>query len=129
VETVDDSYGGRLDQHLTLGHGQPSHARLIAPGHLIEVGGGDHALTAPGAQEVDQRAAPLTVKLAHHIVKEEQRWGVAVDGERVALGQQERQQGQTLLPLGAVGAQFAALAGDREIVAVGPVAGEATLDV
>ena len=50
-------------------------------------------------------------------------------GQRLALGQQQRQQRQPLLALGAVGAQLAALARGDEVVAVGPVAGEAALEV
>ncbi len=50
-------------------------------------------------------------------------------GEHGALGEQQREQGQALLALGAVQAQLAAVAQERQLVAVRTVAGEAALEV
>ena len=47
----------------------------------------------------------------------------------LALGEQQRQERQALLALRAVGAQLAAVAQQREVVAVRAVAGEAALEV
>ena len=70
------------------------------------------------------------VELAHHVVEQHQRRRVARSpASAVALGQQQREQRQTLLALGAVGAQLAPVAGERELVAVRAVAGEAALEV
>ena len=50
-------------------------------------------------------------------------------GEHGALGEQQREQRQSLLALRAVDAQLAPVAHDRELVAMRPVAGEAALEV
>ncbi len=49
--------------------------------------------------------------------------------ERLALGEQQRQQPQALLALRAVGAQLAPVADQRQVVAVRAVPGEAALEV
>ena len=49
--------------------------------------------------------------------------------QRLALGEQQRQQREALLALRAVGAQLAPVAQQREVVAVRAVAGEAALEV
>jgi hypothetical protein len=49
--------------------------------------------------------------------------------ERLALGQQQRQQPQALLALGAEDPQLPVVAQEREVVAVRPVLGEAALQV
>ena len=81
------------------------------------------------SQDLDQRVAAVAVELAHHVVEQHQRRRVALGGDRLALGQQQRQQREPLLALRAVGAQLASLAQGGEVVAVGPVAGEAALEV
>ena len=50
-------------------------------------------------------------------------------GQRVALGQQQREQAHPLLTLGAVRTQLASLAAGHEIIAVRAVAGEPALQV
>ena len=52
--------------------------------------------------------AAIGVELAHHVVEQHQRRRAALGGERLALGQQQRQQREALLALRAVGAQLAA---------------------
>ena len=54
---------------------------------------------------------------------------VALAREDRALGKQQREQRQALLALGAVGTQLATVAQERELVAVGAVGGETTLEV
>ncbi len=86
-------------------------------------------LWPPAAQLAGKQLAALAVELAHDVVEQHQRRAAAFAGQHRALGQQQRQQRQALLALGAVDAQLAPVAQDRELVAVGPVAGEATLEV
>jgi sorbitol-specific phosphotransferase system component IIBC len=50
-------------------------------------------------------------------------------GQSVALGQQQGQEGQPLLTLGAVGAQIVSVVLGGEIVAVGAVSREAALEI
>ena len=78
---------------------------------------------------VDEPLAAGGVELAHHVVEQQQRRGAALGGQLLALGQQQREQAEALLAARAVGAQLAALAPEREIVAVRAVAGEAALEV
>ena len=99
-----------------------------APGTCAEVGRGDHALAA-AAQHVDQPLPARGVELAHHVVEQQQRRGAALGGQLLALGQQQREQPEPLLAARAVGAQLAAVAPEREVVAVRAVAGEAALEV
>ena len=86
-------------------------------------------LWPPAPQHVDEAAAATRVELAHDVVEQQQRRRGARLRERLALGQQEREQAQALLPARAVGAQVAALAAEDEVVAVRAMAGEAALEV
>ena len=82
----------------------------------------------PAAEKLaGEQLATLGVELAHHVVEQHQRRAPRSRGEHGALGQQQREQGEPLLSLGAVDAQLAPVAQDRELVAVGAVAGEAAL--
>ena len=96
--------------------------------HVREVGGRDQALPA-GAQQLDEPRAAAGVELAHDVVEQHQRRRPARRGERLALGQQQREQPEPLLPARAVGAQLAVVAPQHELVAVRAVAGEAALEV
>ena len=86
-------------------------------------------LTAAAAQELDQRPAAVAVKLAHHVVEQHQgrRAARSRDASRSASSSASR--ASRCCALGAVGAQLAAVAGSDELVAVGPVPGEAALEV
>ena len=64
---------------------------VLRPGHVREVGRGDHALPA-GAQHLDEPLAPARVQLAHDVVEQHQRWRAALLGQLLALRQQQRQQ-------------------------------------
>ena len=57
------------------------------------------------AQQLDQQPAPLGVELAHHVVEQHQRRGARRLEQRLALGEQQRQQRRALLALGAVAPQ------------------------
>ena len=76
----------------------------------------------------EQRPA-LGIQLAHDVVEQHERDRSARRRERLALGEQQRQQREPLLALRAVRAQLAAAAQQAEVVAVRPVAGEAALEV
>ena len=69
------------------------------------------------------------VELAHHVVEQHHRRRLAPGRDRLALGQQQRQQRQALLPLRAICAQLAALALRRDVIAVGPMASEAAFEI
>ncbi len=75
------------------------HVVLLGAGHLLGVGRGDHRLTLAGAQQLDQRLAPVGVELGHHVVEQHQRRRLAAIGERLTLGQQPAEQRQPLLTL------------------------------
>ena len=85
---------------------------VVGARHVAEVGGRDHALARPAlaAQPRDEALAAVGVELAHHVVEQHQRRRAAHLAERLALGQQQREQGQALLALRAVGAQVATVA-------------------
>ena len=76
-----------------------------------------------------EQLAALGVELAHHVVEQHQRRTSPLAGEHGALGEQQREQRQALLALGAVEAQLAPIAQQGQLVAVGSVAGEAALEV
>ena len=104
------------------------HRRVLGARDVREVGRRDDAL--PGArQHLREQRAALGVELAHDVVEQHQRHGAPRRRQRLALGQQQRQQRQALLALRAVGAQLAPAAQQREVVAVRAVAGEAALEV
>ena len=84
---------------------------------------------AAGAQALDQPAAAIGVELAHDVVEQHQRRRAALGLQHAALGQQQRQQAQPLLALGAVEPQVAAFAQQRDVVAVRPVGREAALEI
>src|SRR5664279_1318871 len=93
-----------------------------------EVRRGDHAL--PVARELaGEQGSALGIELAHHVVEQHQRYAATLAGEDAALGEQQGEQGEALFALGAVDAQLAPIAHDRELVAVRAVAGEAALEV
>ena len=97
-------------------------------GNVGEVGGRDHALAAAESSRTSssRRSASSSLMTSSSSIS-----GVRPRslGEHRALGEQQREQRQALLALGAVDAQLAAVAQDRELVAVGAVAGEAALEV
>ena len=95
---------------------------------MRQIGGRDDALAAV-AQLAREQLAALGVELAHDVVEQHQRHTVAFVGEHRALGEQQRQEREALLALGPVGAQVAAVAQERQLVAVRPVRGEAALEV
>ena len=66
-----------------------------APG---EVGRGDHALSLR-RQLAREQLAPLGVQLAHHVVEQHHRRLAALAGYHRALGQEQCEQGQSLLAL------------------------------
>src|SRR5439155_1341915 len=68
-------------------------------------------------------------ELAHHVVEQQQRRSAALLRELLPLGEQQREQGEALLAARPVGAQLAAIAQERQLVAVGAVAGEPALEV
>ena len=74
------------------------------------------------AEDLDQPAAAAGVELGHDVVEEHQRRRAAGLGERLALGEQQREQPEPLLAARAVGAQLAAVAAQDQVVAVRPVA-------
>ena len=95
---------------------------------MREVGRRDHALATAG-ELVGEQLPPLSVELAHHVV-EQQQWGApAAIREHGALGQQQRQQGETQLALRAVAAQLTPIAGEHELVAVRAVGAIAALQL
>ena len=96
---------------------QARHGGVHRAGDVGEVRCRYDALAAH-AQLVGKQLAALAVELAHDVVEQHQRRAAAFAGEHRALGQQQRQQRQTLLTLGAVDAQLAPVAQDRELVAV-----------
>ena len=83
---------------------------------------------SPRSISASSRAA-VGVELAHDVVEQHERHRVARRRERLALGEQQRQQRQPLLALRAVRAQLAPVAQQRDVVAVRAVAGEAALEV
>ena len=72
------------------------------------VGGRDQGLAAIADRLDQQFAAPLGVELAENVVEQHQRAVAAARRQRVALGEQQRQQAQPLLTLRSVAAQVAA---------------------
>ena len=102
-------------------------ARLVGAGMWPSSVAVIDALPA-GAQHLDQPAAPRGVELAHHVVEQQQRRRAALGREFLALGQQQREQAEPVLAARAVRAQLAALAAQREVVAVRAVTGEAAVE-
>ena len=92
----------------------------IPAGHVLALGRGHDRLAAARAARAARRRAARRVELAHHVVEQQQRRAIALGGERVALGQQQREQREPLLALRAVAAQRAAVAREHEVVAVRP---------
>ena len=109
--------------------GQALNRALAGARHVLEVGRRDHRLPGDGAQQFDERVAARAVELAHHVVEQHQRRRAATVRDRLALGEQQREQAEPLLTLRAVDPQLAALPDSHELVAVRAVPGEATLDV
>ena len=94
---------------------------------MVGLGRRDDHLAA-AAHELHEALAAGRVELGHHVVEEHQ--GCPADGgECSTLGEQEREEGYALLPLGAVRAQGAAVARQGDVVAVGTVAGEAAREI
>ena len=73
--------------------------------------------------------APLGVELAGDVVQQEQRLLVALLGEQVGLGQEQRQERAPLLALRAEQAQVAVAVDQAEVVQVRPGAGGRAVDV
>ena len=94
---------------------------------MLGLGRRDHRLAAR-ADELGEARAARRVELRHHVVEQHQRRALALD-QRVALGEQERQQANALLALRAERAQRPVAVDQREVVAVRPVLGEAALEV
>ena len=95
---------------------------------MIEIGRRDQRLP-PALEHRDEAAAPIGVELAHHVVEQQQRQLPAGRAQRLALGEQQRQQAEPLLALRAVAAQRATAEGELDLVAVRPEAGEPAGDV
>src|SRR5580704_8958168 len=95
---------------------------------MSEVRRRDHALPTR-AQLADEQLSALGVELAHDVVEQHQRYAAALGGEHGALGEQQGEQGEALLALRSVDAQLPAVAGDRDLVAVRAIPGEAALKV
>ena len=111
----------------------PSTRRRVAsaarsPGTWPEVGRRHEGLTG-GVEMREQPLASGRVELGQDVVEEEQRGRAPLRGQRVALGQEEREEREALLALRPVGAQLAPVAQQGEVVAVRAVAGEAPLEV
>jgi len=89
------------------------------------------ALPATPGQAAWMRAAQpaLRVELGHHVVEQQQRRAVVHPEQDLALGEQQREQGDALLPLRAERAQRAAGVRQVQLVPVRAVRGEAALDV
>ena len=104
-------------------------AGVVAAGHVREVGRGDHALPAGRAgrrRAGARRPASSSLITSSRSIS----GGVPRDSrQRLALGEQQREQPEPLLAPRAVGAQLAPVAAQDEVVAVRPVAGEAALEV
>ena len=81
-----------------------------APGHVRRGRSVVITLWPPARSSRRRRARRVGVELAHHVVEQHQRRRLARRGERLALGQQQREQAEALLALRAVGAQLAAVA-------------------
>jgi hypothetical protein len=77
----------------------------------------------------EQPRAAAVVELAQDVVQEKQRRLVASSRDGARFGQEERQNGQPLLPLRAVGTEIEACAFDREILEVRPGARDSPLEV
>jgi hypothetical protein len=88
-----------------------------------------HNRLASGGDPRHEPLAALGVKLAHHIVEQQQWRLAALVGQHLALGQKQRQQSYALLPLGAVDAKLSPLAAKQQLVAVRTVAGETALKI
>ena len=99
-----------------------------APGTWAALGRGDQRL-ASGAKQLGQELAAIRVELRHHVVQQHQGRPAAALGEQGALGEQQGEQGDALLALGAVGAQSRPVEQQLQLVPVRAVDGEAALDV
>ena len=97
----------RVLEHAPVRDRDPLDRVVLGAGHVREVGGGDHALAA-AAQHLDEPLAAAGVELAHDVVEQHQRRRPALRGQHLALGQQQREQPEPLLPARPVGAQLAA---------------------
>jgi hypothetical protein len=115
-------------QHRPVGDRQLGHVGILGGRDVRDIGRRHHAL-APGPQQLDQAGAAVGVELAPNVVSEHERQRPARVADRLALGQQQREQRQALLALRAVGAQLAAVARKHELVAVRTVTGEAAVEV
>ncbi len=98
---------------------RPSAARPPAPARpgRAEVGG-RHDRLAAIVQPRDEHPAAIGVELAHDVVEQHQRGSPALDGQHRALGEQQRQQREPLLALGAERLQLASVAQQQQLVAV-----------
>ena len=83
---------------------------------------------AVGSDESRQTLAPGRVELGHDVIEEHQRRRGA-DRERVALREQQREQGDPLLSLRSEGAERSVRVQEHQVVAVRSVRGEAALEV
>ncbi len=101
------------------GGGHPHQGLQRRARHGLLGGGRDQRLPA-GGEPGDEALAALRVQLAHHVVEEEERDDAARLQQRLALGEEEGQQGEALLALRAVAAQRPAAARDPQLVEVRP---------
>ena len=106
-----------------------SHVGVAAAGNVLEVGGGDHRL--PGVERSRSTSAWRRSRSSSLITSSSSiiGGGRAMGGDHLALGEQQREQGQPLLPLRAVGAQVVPVVLGGQVVPVGAVAGEAALEI
>src|SRR6185437_5459849 len=130
--TVDeghsDSRGQCLLQDGSGRYTQPCDGAIARSRHMVEVGRGDDALAA-AAELLGEKLTTSQVELAHHVVEQHQRYPVTLARQYRALAQKQREEREALLALGAVGAQLATVAQDRELIAVWTVRGEAPFQV
>ena len=96
--------------------------------HVLGLRRSDHGLPAR-AQQLCEQVAARGVQLGHHVVQQHERSPPAPLRQQAALGEQQREQGRALLALRPVGPQRRAAEEQLQLVPVGPVGGEAALEV
>ena len=112
---------------------RPSRMPQLAPrARGRQLAGSVAVITAcppPATRRSHSSRAALGVELGGDVVEQHHRRRAALGEQDLALGEQQRQQRQAVLALGAVAAQRAVVAVDRDLVEVRAVGGEATAEV
>ena len=83
----------------------------------VGVGGGDQRLAA-ATQPLDEPLAPVRVELAHHVVEQKQRGHPAGAHQRLALGEDQRQEAARCSPCEPKRRRDAPAGGDLQLVEV-----------